>query len=482
MPPRCDLVRGDCREVLREYPANSFDACITDPPYGLSDHPPAELVLRAWLEDGDFEHGRPGFMGRKWDSFVPGPMTWREVYRVLKPGAYLLAFAGPRSYDFMSMAIRLAGFEIRDQVLNWMYGEGWPKGVDVSKAIDEAAGAVRDRLKQIPITERARQWSGWNTSLKGSQEPIVVARKPLEGNVVENVLAWGTGALHIEACRVQTRPRLTGARKETTTGGGSIYGVQNTDRALAYDAKAPTGRWPTNSVLTHHPDCVHIGTREVRSDGHYPGKRGKGGISSDGHKGQDELAESYTSGETVDVFACVQGCVVRALDDQAGDRRSGGLTAGTVRRRTDSAACYDTMAGVSATNDYRAESGSASRFFPTFYYSPKVAAIERDIGLEAGTNRHVSLKPIALCRWLIRLVVPPGGLMLDTHMGAGSMGCGAALEQVGYVGIELDADNEGWIEIAEKRIAYTRLHPTAFDPEKRTGPPAAAVPGQRSLF
>jgi len=194
------LLHGDCIEKLKQLPDCSVDAVATDPPYGLS------------------------FMGKKWDYDVPSEDVWRECLRVLKPGGHLLAFAGTRTQHRMAVRIEDAGFEIRDMIA-WVYGSGFPKSLDVSKAIDKAAGAERDvvgekdnkgRVKAkgwrmtdggvdpitAPATEAARQWQGWGTALKPALEPITVARKLLTGTVAANVLEWSSGALIFEGCRV----------------------------------------------------------------------------------------------------------------------------------------------------------------------------------------------------------------------------------------------------------------------------------------
>ena len=193
---------GDCRDVLRDYPADHFDSIVSDPPYGLT------------------------FMGKGWDRGVPGAEFWQEAFRVAKPGAHLLAFGGTRTFHRLTVAIEDAGWEIRDCMM-WLYGSGFPKSHDVSKAIDKRGGAERQVLDErpaygigitgatfkghaegatakttAPATDAARQWQGWGTALKPAWEPVIVARKPLSGTVADNVLRYGTGALNIDGCRV----------------------------------------------------------------------------------------------------------------------------------------------------------------------------------------------------------------------------------------------------------------------------------------
>ena len=184
---KINLFLGNCLDVLKTFQDNSFDAIVTDPPYGLS------------------------FMGKKWDHSVPSVKIWEECLRVLKPGGHLLAFAGTRTQHRMAARIEDAGFEIRDMIA-WVYGSGFPKSHDVSKTIDKAAGAEREVIG-LP-TAPATAWQGWGTALKPALEPITVARKPLVGTVAENVLAHGTGGINVDASRVE-------AEKTTGWGGGN---------------------------------------------------------------------------------------------------------------------------------------------------------------------------------------------------------------------------------------------------------------------
>ncbi len=199
MPETNRIYQGDNRVTMARWPEKFVDSVVTDPPYEL------------------------GFMGKTWDStgIAYDVAMWREVLRVMKPGAHLLAFGGTRTYHRMACAIEDAGFEIRDQ-LQWIYGSGFPKSLDVSKAIDKAAGHWRGRAGAVtipvqnskgieyertekgdPITATATAWHGWGTALKPANEPICLARKPLQGTVAANVLKWGTGALNIEAGRIE---------------------------------------------------------------------------------------------------------------------------------------------------------------------------------------------------------------------------------------------------------------------------------------
>lgn len=230
------IIHGDCLEALRKMDDNSVDSVVTDPPYGLSKEPNITEVLTKWLAGEQYDHGHGGFMGKAWDSFVPHPDVWKEIYRVLKPGGHALVFAGTRTQDLMTVSLRLGGFEIRD-VIEWLYFSGFPKSMDVGKQMDKRVGAEREVLytrKKLqsyghsgnntyggdkdrggiqaitaPATDLAKQWDGWGTALKPAHEPIIVARKPLVGTVAETVEKYGTGAINIDACRIPTEEDLT---------------------------------------------------------------------------------------------------------------------------------------------------------------------------------------------------------------------------------------------------------------------------------
>src|SRR5690554_3770083 len=265
---------GNNIEVLKQYPDNYFDSIVTDPPYGLGKEPSAVDVLSSWLKSGYHEVKGKGFMGKEWDAFVPQPNFWKEIYRVLKPGGYVLSFAGTRTYDWMVMAVRLAGFEIRDMIA-WLYGSGFPKSHDISKAIDKRLGAEREVVGEnkniknrklrnietmnvgagagnnanitIPSTDEAKQWEGWGTALKPALEPIVMARKPLDGTVAQNILKYGVGGINIDECRV-------GTEEITTNGSGKQENswLPKSDKPLN---TKHTGRFPAN--------FIHDGSEEV---------------------------------------------------------------------------------------------------------------------------------------------------------------------------------------------------------------------------
>jgi DNA modification methylase len=366
---------GDCLEVLRTLPAASVDAVVTDPPYGLS------------------------FMGKRWDYDVPAVEVWQECLRVLKPGGHLLAFAGTRTQHRMAVRIEDAGFEIRDMIA-WVYGSGFPKSLDVSKAIDKAAGAEREvvgvssvtgarqsrtmddgnkgtrRTYQndepvvnyitAPATEAARQWSGWGTALKPAMEPITVARKPLAGTVAANVLEHGTGALNVDGCRVGT----DGGTSRSEQAPYSESGWRTGHKVESLNA----GRWPANLI----------------------------------QDGSDEVTELLS--DSARFFYCAK------------------------------ASKRDRDEGLE---------GFEARFSPTMgngiggkEHDPETATPKR--------NHHPTVKPTDLMRYLCRLVTPPEGIVLDPFTGSGSTGKAAIMERLNFIGIEREAE---YCEIARARIS-----------------------------
>jgi len=384
------LINADCFEALKDLADNSIEAVVTDPPYGLGACTPAQVAecLQAWSSGKTWKPKGSGFMGKAWDAWVPPPELWREVFRVLKPGGHALVFAGSRTQDLMGMSLRLAGFEMRD-VIQWLYGSGFPKGHDISKAIDKAYGATREIIgykqsglgtgdafgilqngtngqanNNVPVTSpstpQAKQWEGWNTALKPAYEPALLVRKPLSGTVAQNTLDHGCGGLNVDGCRVETDEQLGRA-----CGGwlkGDYVGGQ-TPRWNSLGTTKEGGRWPSNIIL-------------------------------------DEQASEQ-------------------LEQQAGTSR--------------------------------------------FFYTAKPSASERHAGIRSEGERanvHPTVKPIDLMRYLIRLITPPHGTVLDPFMGSGSTGCAAALEGVSFIGIEREPE---YFAIAQQRVAYWSGDVEAFE-------------------
>ena len=444
------LLQGNNLELLKQLPDNSVDAVVTDPPYGLGKEPDALAMLRDWLETGHHDVKGRGFMGKAWDAFVPQPQQWREIYRVLKPGGHVLAFAGTRTQDLMALGLRLAGFEIRDLVA-WVYSTGFPKSLDVSKAIDKAAGAEREVIGEktfadgskarktqmlggnatfsdevsrktnlvvtAPATEAARQWQGWGTALKPALEPITVARKPLEGTVAENVLKWHTGAVNVDGCRVaipasdKKNYDANMACHERYADGRERIGAYEGGWKANQEAIKNTGaRWPANLI----------------------------------HDGSEEVTELFPDSKT------------KRIEKPCHEPEITGHKWGT-------------MQGNRGARGYDGE-GSAARFF----YCAKVSTSERNEGLDSlpdkewkndgaavpqrddrpfnpSKNNHPTVKPIALMRYLCRLITPPGGVVLDPWMGSGSTGKAAKLEGFDFIGMEMD---KGYFDIACARTGY----------------------------
>ena len=415
---RFTLYEGDCRSVLPCVSDCSVDSIVCDPPYEL------------------------GFMGKGWDrsGIAYEVSVWRECLRILKPGAHLLAFGGSRTYHRLACAIEDAGFEIRDQI-QWLYGSGFPKSLDVSKAIDAASGADRavieirvgpvpgthggsgryghgeDRSTTSPATDAAKQWDGWGTALKPAHEPIVLARKPLIAAVAENVLQHGTGGLNIDGCRIETGDKIAPFGSPRKSVGGLL---NKTEEAREGYEQSDLGRWPAN-VIHDGSDEVLAGFPETdNSRASMRGTMGKTPFSGLDGSGRNPTTNSFrghadTGGSAARFFYCAKATQ---------EDRNEGLedlplqSAGAVTDRKDgSAGLNSPRAGAGRTNGSR--------------------------------NPHPTVKPTELMRYLCRLITPPGGLVLDPFCGSGSTGKAAMLEGLRFVGIELNAD---YCELAQRRI------------------------------
>jgi site-specific DNA-methyltransferase (adenine-specific) len=361
-------------ETMKRMQDNSIDAIVTDPPYGLS------------------------FMGKKWDYDVPSIEIWQECLRVLKPGGHLLAFAGTRTQHRMAVRIEDAGFEIRD-IIMWVYGQGFSKSHNISKAIDKAAGAEREVVGKgrpmsslgvmhddnwvsnqdyditAPATPEAQQWDGWGTALKPAVEPITVARKPLQGTVAENVLTWGTGGINIDGCRVPHNEPEQLTNRTSPKSSGEKMGLFSKNGKLA--SPSHKGRFPAN--------LIHDGSEEVV--GMFP----------------ETTSGVFTNRKTTGIWS-----------KEAINQNVQGETGGT--------------------------KGSAARFF----YQAKADKGERGQG-----NTHPTVKPIDLMRYLCRLVTPPGGIVYDPFTGSGTTLIAAHEEGFNWIGSEMT--KEYW-DIAVQRI------------------------------
>ena len=393
------LHHGDCIEVMRGMADGSVDSIVTDPPYEL------------------------GFMGKSWDStgIAYSVELWTEALRVLKPGGHLLAFSGSRTYHRMACAIEDAGFQIRDQIM-WLYGSGFPKSHNVSKGIDKAAGVEREvvgtktlggnaaqstkekgetyasntnsvGVKSIevpitaPATPAAQQWEGWGTALKPAHEPIVLARKPFAGTVANNVLQHGTGALNIEGSRVGSEGGCAGAGAGA---GARVFGDGlNGSFAPPVDG---LGRWPANVI----------------------------------HDGSDEVVDGFPdNGSAARFFYCAKA--------NKRDRNEGldGFAGKEIGSKGNGLARTCATCGASVLDGCQCP--------------------DRTFTNPTRANHHPTVKPVDLMRYLVKLVTPPGGVVLDPFMGSGSTGKGAVIEGFNFVGIEQDAD---YLDIARARIQW----------------------------
>lgn len=408
------LYKGDCREVMKTLPDNSVDSIVTDPPYEL------------------------GFMGKGWDSsgIAFDPVVWAEAYRVLKPGGHVLAFGATRLWHRLAVAIEEAGFEIRDSIA-WMYGQGFPKSMDIGKAVtaldrgySAEAGGIRRATEEdggeMVFSENGETWRGWGTSLKPAFEPIIMARKPMRQSIAANVLEYGTGALNIDASRLPTDEDLTFVPKSIESASRGRYGLGGVDtiaelkKLAARGEKVPHGE-PAIRVLERIEQS--IGVRNGSTNGRFPSNV--------------ILDESQAA----------------ALEEQTGILTSGLMKAGTVRKPRSGGAIYGADKRNIVASDTYADSVGASRFF----YVAKASSAERP---EVDGKQHSTVKPLALMRYLVKLVTPPNGVALDLFAGSGTTLEAAVLEGFDVIGIELDEDGTH-IPLIEKRLGKP-LTPAMF--------------------
>lgn len=349
------ILSGDCVEVLAGIPSGSIDAIVTDPPYGLS------------------------FMGKEWDGFGTNAEfgSWCEKWlveclRVLKPGGHVLAFGGTRTWHRLACAAEDVGFEMRDS-LAWLYGTGFPKSLNVGKAIDKAS----------PATAEAEKWEGFGTALKPAFEPIVMGRKTFHGTVVANVLEHGTGALNVGACRIGTEIRVNPP-------GTAGPRVAMSDGWVGVPATQAAGRFPANAILDEHAAAI--------------------------------------------------------VDEQSGDAGGGFATRGG------GGSVYGGGKGYAGTSTETGQeigygdSGGASRFF----YNAKASKRERPV---VDGVAHTTVKPLSVMRWLLRMVTPPGGTVLEPFAGSGTTVEAAMLEGFSCIAIEKD---ETYMPLIQARIDRQR--------------------------
>jgi len=559
--PVNQVLFGNCLEVLKTLPDNSVDAVVSDPPYGLGTKQPTRADIIKYLQGGQLDTGGD-FMGKDWE--IPPVAVWEECFRVLKPGGHVLAFAGTRTFDMMSVGIRAAGFEDRDtvasmfgpSVLQWVYGAGFPKSLDIAKAIDkmlkvkgklvrteqrfnEPSGIVNsdrgagarefvEREIREPASDEAKKWAGWGTALKPAWEPILCFRKPIGQATTRSVLENGVGGINIGGCRIGTEERVNPPAGNVAQDlGGSGHSLQMSVNGMPDDAEpTPTvGRWPANVLLSHTIDCKKLGTKRVKTNlatsggdpnGHgiYAGRFPRGDGRTVGYAEADGREE-------VEDWECAENCPVAMLDRQSGVLKSGKVEPHHMRNSAalGGGGYSGGFKDVPLTTGYGDE-GGASRFFTTvepessFYYTAKASRSDRNEGLDKGEkgtympgiltlrddvtdeqfaevteafssqgaetysdrenfppqsdkhvpnhvrkyfrqaqkgergNIHVTVKPVALMRWLVRLVCPKGGVVLDPYSGSGTTLVAAAEEGMDFIGIELDP---AYHKIASKR-------------------------------
>lgn len=412
------VVCGDATEALRSLPDGFAAVTYCDPSYGLSQQSTEDVIacLRAWLDGKPYVHNKSGFMQAKWDSWVAGPEAWKEVHRCLRPGGYCVAFSSTRTVDLLGIAVRLAGFEIRPG-LAWAFGSGFPKSLDVSRSIDSSWGMEREvvapnpnarpnrvgtlspsmnsQSEGLPITvpshPAAVQWDGYGTDVKPAFEPLIVARKALDGTVAHNVQTHGCGALNIDAARIGS---------ESTQRSVNIHGVLqlNGVNHRPYHDAAPVhrtngstlGRFPAALALVHDEGCVCEGTRRVLGDartggGERPGgfgdvgsESGNGRPCAPGHADPDGM-------ESIDAWTCTATCAVAELGRQSGESES----TSNVRRNSGRPESVAKGAEYNRVGYGHADAGTAARFF----YQAKASSSDRlaYITCTAGCAHHDSV-------------------------------------------------------------------------------------------
>ena len=386
------VYNGDCLEVMDTIDKCSVDSVVTDPPYHLTSivkryGKEGSAPPKDYNQSGVFKRTSTGFMGKEWDGgdIAFQANTWRKCYELLKPGGHLIAFSGSRTYHRMAVAIEDAGFEIRDQCI-WLYGSGFPKSHNVG--------------------------DGWGTALKPAHEPMVLARKPLsQKSVADNVMQHGTGAINIDACRIEgevKHPKTMPDFRDQGEQSKAAIGVDKLSFGQTSNAKRKQlsdldlldnqrGRWPSNIM----------------------------------HDGSEQVQEIFPTTISTEVSR---------------QRTHKGIwTAGELA---------DTEQFMPAYGDH----GNASRYF----YCAKTSKDERKFGLGADikANTHPTVKPVELMRYLVRLVTPKGGLVLDPFMGSGSTGMGAREEDFSFIGIEKESE---YYEIAKARIKNVKPQLKLFD-------------------
>jgi len=421
------IIQGDCLLKLKELADESVDAVVSDPPYEL------------------------GFMGKKWDAsgIAYNVELWKEAFRVLKSGGHLLAFGGTRTYHRMAVAIEDAGFEVRD-MLEWIYASGFPKSLNVGKAVDKLQGNAREVVgkvnacgksnnniggswqngspENVPLTKGNSEWEGFGTALKPAHEPIIMARKPLsEKTIVEQVIKHGTGAIDIDGTRIPTQPRTTHKGRNFT---GNKKGEFLGEGLGGFEADMPTGRFPANIICTD--DALNDGVIS-KSNGKY-NKDGKWENTGDG-----KIRTWDIEYDKLNKYAGDSGSKSRYFDIDVWAEKHGLLQFPKASKRERNEGCEGLESKLANKNGQ---------------------GLGRECSLEARKdengddlirmkNHHPTVKPVHLMSWLVRLVSKEGDTVLDPFMGSGTTGVACKKLKREFIGIEL---NEEYIKIAEARI------------------------------
>jgi site-specific DNA-methyltransferase (adenine-specific) len=481
-----NLLHGDCLEVLKTLPDDSVDSLVTDPPAGIS------FMNKKF----DTFSGRDHFVSNMRDIFI-------ECLRVMKPGAHGLVWALPRTSHWTATALEDAGFDVRD-VITHLFGSGFPKSHDISKGIDKAAGVERpstplvrcdgktqhnkegggwaqssDKYVHHPVfdgsTDAAKQWAGWGTALKPASEHWILIRKPLsEKTVAANVLRWNCGGLNIDASRVGNEQRVN---KGVPSYQGATGTFSGQGEIPTRSDKVTQGRFPANLVFSHNDDCVEVGVKKVKNNSGSVSNNHSSESAIFGTTNRPEFAAYKDSDgtETVSAFECSEGCAVAELDRQSGEIKTK-LPFKKISDHTftpgeeNKGQKFESQKGLGITLS------GASRFF----YCAKASKGERNTGLEGmplvtvrisgqgaacpkqtkdgrpnsdiqNQNHHPTVKPTRLMSYLIKLVTPPNGIVLDPFLGSGTTGVAAKREGFSFIGIEREPE---YLEIAERRIEH----------------------------
>lgn len=435
--------------ALKSIPDNSVDSIVTDPPSGT------------------------GFMNADWDKNKGGRDRWiawltpimEEAYRILKPGGHAFIWAFPRTSHWTATAVENAGFYVSDKTYH-AFSQGFPKSMNISKQIDKRAGGEREIIGinkkaqrtnceknhtsgqvgnfglkaehsgtiTAPATDDAKKWEGWGTAQKPAIEEWILARKPIsEKTIVDNVLKWGTGAINIDVGRVDSYlpgefeklVQRTKTPRNVIKGGKFHAGAGELEQEIIGTSMTPNGRFPANFVLSHSPNC------------------------------------------NIDANECADDCPIKKLNEQSGICKSGKMKAATTRKNTKG---FNGAMPKTTGSETIGDEGGASRFFKNFepfFYIPKPSSKEKNLGLvknrfesesggiEVDKNDHPTVKSIVLCKYLVNLITPPGGTVLDMFMGSGSIGCAAVTDGFNYIGIDKKLD---YCDKSKRRMIFWRNH------------------------